>query len=407
MATLTFETISFGQKNGSLRVNLLRNFATEIPAEEIEQSIGPFEVSGTSSLHFPTLDDKEKAETKFSFLLDKYLPNLTTKLTKNKATYIHKNSGIPLVGNVAFGIVYRNSSIIEIKPVTSCNLDCIYCSISEGLSSTKHDFVVEKEYLVEELKTLLAFVGEPVEIHIGVQGEPFLYADVEHLFADLEVMENVHTVSIDTNGTLLNRKAIDRLSVFAKLQLNLSMDAIDEENAKKMAGTRSYSITHMQDIIAYAAEKMPRTPIVAPVFTPGFNDQELEKIITWIKTLPRQPILGIQNFLRYKTGRNPGKEMPWDGFYLLLSTLEKKHGIKLRLGKNDFNIKKTRDLPKPFVENDIITATIKCPDRFTNSAIAVAGNRNISVPRCEFRKGKKIEVKIVRDKHNIFVGTLV
>ncbi len=413
MATLTFETLSFRPDGRRLNVDLLRAFTTAIPLAELEE-ISPFEIVDAQTIAFPTLD-QGKAERKFSFLLEKHFAELKTKLTGNKATYIHRNSGIPLIGNVAFGIVYRNSSIIEIKPVTSCNLNCPYCSISEGLSSTKHDFVVEKDYLVAELQKLIDFVGEAVEIHVGVQGEPFLYADMENLFADLEKMPLVHTVSIDTNGTLLSRERLDLLAKFTKLQLNLSLDAIDENIAQTMAGTKSYNVHHIKEVIRQAAEKMPRVPIVAPVLTTGFNEGEIEKIIGFIKSLgvepmKRQPILGIQNFLQYKTGRNPAKEVPWPDFYALLERLEKKHNIKLRLGKNDFNVKATKELPKPFKEGDIVKAMVKCPDRFPNSVIAVAQNRNISVPNYEFRrerKDKKIKVKILRDKHNVFTGKLL
>lgn len=405
MATLTFQTLSFTEQGNDLIIHLLRGFSTKIPRTEVE-TLGKFQVVDEHTLTFDHAD-QEKTETRFSFLLDKYLPQLKTKLTGNSTTYIHQNSGIPLIGNVAFGIVYRNSSIIEIKPVTSCNLNCPYCSISEGLSSKKHDFVVETEYLVEELQKLVAWVGEPVEIHVGVQGEPFLYAPIEELFADLEAMNNVHTVSIDTNGTLLNQERVRRLSRFQKLQLNLSLDALDPETAKKMAGTKNYNVEHIQEVIRLASEMMPRQPIVAPVFTLGWNEQEMEKIIIWIKTLKRQPILGIQNFLRYKTGRNPGQEMPWDEFYGKIKGWEEKYNIKLKLSKEDFAIQETKELPKPFQEGEIVSAIVKCPDRFPNSVIAVAQERNISVPNCSFKKDKEIRVKIVRDKHNIFVGKVV
>jgi len=405
MPTLTFETITFRPQGSVLNVDLLRAFTTSIPNEEVEK-IAPFEIINSHTIEFSGIPP-EKSERKFSYLLNKHFDNLKTKLTGNKAIYIHKNSGIPLIGNVAFGIVYRNSSIIEIKPVTSCNLDCIYCSISEGLSSTKNDFVVEKDYLVEELQKLIDFIAEPVEVHIGVQGEPFMYADIENLFADLEAIEKVHTISIDTNGSLLNEEKIDRLSKFKKLQLNLSLDALDPDVAKKMAGTKSYNVDQVKDVIAYASEKMPRQPIVAPVLTSGYNEQEMEKTIGWIKTLQRQPILGIQNFLKYKTGRTPAAEIPWEKFYKMLEGWEKKYRIKLRLGKNDFKIKETKELPKPFQEGEVITATIKCLDRFPHSVIAVARERNISVPNCECRRDKKIKVKIIRDKHNVMVGKIV
>lgn len=403
MVKLHFNTLSFHDKGEHLQVNLLRLFYAEIPTEEVEK-IAKYSLPDSNTIEFTKID-QEKAETKFSFLLAKYFEQLKNKLTGNPVTYIHKNSGIPLIGNVAFGIVYRNSSIIEIKPVTSCNLDCVYCSISEGLSSKKHDFVVEKDYLVEELQKVIEFVNESVEVHIGVQGEPFLYADMENLFADLQEIEKVHTISIDTNGTLLNKEMIDRISKYTKLQLNLSLDAIDEEKAKLIAGTKSYNVKHVKEVIAYASKKLK--VIVAPVLTQGYNEDEMEKIIQFIKSLEVKPILGIQNFLKYKTGRIPAEEMSWEKFYGLLEAWEKKYDIKLKLNKDDFNIRKTKDMPKPFTEGEVVSVVLKCPDRFTNSSIGAAKQRNISIPGCPFKEGKIVKVKIVRDKHNIFVGKIL
>lgn len=402
MATLAFETLSFSEEPTGVQVNLLNLFSTIIPRGELEK-IGTYSVE-RQALSFSGVPE-EKARKSLLSLFSKHSDHLTNNLTHNTATYIHRNSGIPLIGNVAFGIAYRNSSIIEIKPVTSCNLDCVYCSISEGLSSTKHDFIVEKDYLMEELDTLIGFVGEAVEVHIGVQGEPFLYGDIEPLFADLQERKMVHTISIDTNGTLLSRPRIDRLTSYPKLQLNLSLDAIDPETAKKMAGTKSYNVEHIKDVIAYAAQKL--NVIVAPVLTKGYNELEMENIIQFIKSLPVQPKLGIQNFLWYKTGRTPAEEISWEKFYPMLEKWEKKYDIKLRWSKDDFHIRKTKELPKPFQVGDVITATIKCPDRFPHSVIAVAKERNISVPGCPFKMDKKIKVKIIRDKHNIFVGKVV
>ncbi len=403
MATLNFSTLAFKEQKDEVVVTLLNLFITKIPKEELE-SIAKFKILDKHTIEFKH-PDQEKVDIKFSFIFAKYLDHLTNKLTGNKVTYIHKNSGIPLIGNVAFGIVHRGSSIIEIKPVTSCNLDCVYCSISEGLSSTKNDFVVEKDYMVEELEQMLQDLNEKVEIHIGVQGEPFLYADMIELIEDLQKMPLVHTISIDTNGTLLTKEKIDRLAKSTKLQMNLSLDAINPQKAKQVAGVKNYNVEHVKKIIDYASQKIK--VIVAPVLTLGYNEDEMEEIIKWIKTLSKQPILGIQNFLRYKTGRNPGKEMSWDNFYALLQKLETKYDIKLRLQKEDFNIRKIPELPKPFKKGDTITATIKSVDRFCNSVIAVAKNRNISVPNCKFKENKKIKVEILRDKHNVFTGKLV
>jgi uncharacterized protein len=403
MAQLSFETLTFRQRDDILHVDLLRSWTTKIPMEEVN-AIAECTVINPHTIEFEKLDE-DKASTKFSFLLNKHFSNLTTKLTGNACTYIHRNSGIPLIGNVAFGIVYRGSSIIEIKTNNGCNLDCVYCSISEGLSSKKHDFVVEKDYLVEELRKLIDFIGEEVEIHIGVQGEPFLYGDMENLIEDLQAMDDVHRISIDTNGTYLNKERLDRLKHCPKLQFNLSLDALDAEVAQKIAGTKAYKIDHVKDVIAYASTVFPRV-VVAPVRTKGWNEEEVEKIVEWIAGLEKRPIVGIQNFLRYKTGRNPGKEVGWDEFYKELDRLQDKYGVRLKLDKDFFDVRKTKALPKPFMKGDVIKAVIKCPDRFDNSVLASAKERNISVPGCKYVKDKKISVEIMRDKHNVFTGRL-
>ncbi|MEW5897080.1 MAG: radical SAM protein [Nanoarchaeota archaeon] len=398
-----------------LQVNLLKLFSAEIPLDELNK-IGPVKIRDAHTLEFAGVPE-EKAQTRFLFLLSASFKELKNRLTGNTATYVHKNSGIPLIGNVSFGIVYRNSSIIEIKPVTSCNLNCIYCSISEGLESKKHDFVVEKDYLLEELQKLISFVSEQVEVHIGVQGEPFLYAGIEELIADLQAMKNVQAISIDTNGTLLSREIIARLAKNDKLQLNFSLDSLNEQKAKEIAGINSYNVNHIKELIAYACKKLKRV-VIAPVYVPGYNDKDLEDIILFVKSITPQPVLGIQNFLSYKTGRNPlksnsvnsGRGIPWNKFYPLLENLEKKHSIKLIWTKEDFGVRKTKELPKPFKEGDVVNAVIKCPDRFPNTSIAAAGGRSISLLNCLFRAGKaekKVKVKIVKEKHNIFTGKVI
>lgn len=395
---LTYETLAFRIEKDQLVVTLLKLFETKIPLSEVSD-IGEYNLVDAHTIKF----NYNKAELKFSYLLNKYFNQLKNKLTGNSVTYIHRNSDIPLIGNVAFGIVYRNSSIIEIKPITSCNLNCVYCSISEGLSSKNNDFVIEKDYLIEELEKLVDFVDEPVEIHIGVQGEPFLYADMTLLIEDLQKMDSVRTISIDTNGTLLNKKMIDRLAKNDKLQMNFSLDAVDSNIASQIAGVKSYKVKHVQEMIIYAAKKIKL--IVAPVLIPGLNENQMDKIIEFVAGLPNVT-LGIQNYLSYKTGRNAGKSLPWSKFYSLLEEWEKKHDIKLKLQKEDFGIRKTKDLEKPFETNDRVVAVLKCPGRFIGSSIAVADGRNISVSECKFVKDKKVKLEIVRSKHNIFIGKL-
>lgn len=409
---LSFETLQFRLKKETLQINLLKIFKLDVPLSEVK-AIGEFELLDQNTICFFDLKEK-KAEIQFMGLFDKYLPKLVNIISKQQATYIHSGSGIPLIGSVAFGIVYRNSSIIEIKPVTSCNLSCFYCSVKEGKNSGKRDIVVEMTYLLEELEKLLAFVDAPVEVHIGVQGEPFLYADMIELVERLQENPLIHTISTDTNLTIVTKEMIDRLEKCDKFRMNISLDAMDKDLARKIAGTESYNLDYVLEMIRYiAASKLQF--LIAPVYVPGCNDAELGKIIEFAKTLPKQdrgektlPLVCIQNYLPYKSGRRPVKEnKTWDDFYSMLDGLEKKHGLQLRINADDFQIKTCKELPKPFCEGDEIRAKLVCRDRYPNTCLAAAGKRVISVPNCEFTLNRKVKLRIIRDKHNIFTGKLV
>src|SRR3989339_793861 len=376
MAELSFETICFKEQKDKVKVILLQHFYFEVDKAELKQ-ISPFEIK-ENKIDFLNLN-KDKAQKKFSFLLAKHLPELKNDINQNPAVYVHSNSNLPLIGNVSFGIVYRNTSLIEIKPQTSCNLNCVYCSVGEGINSKKTDFVVEKDYLVSGINQLLEFVEESVEIHIGTHGEPFLYADCLNLIPDLDKIKSVHTISIDTNGTLLTESLIDRLAQWKKLRLNVSLNTLTPDTAKKMSGVTWYNVERIKEMVLYAQKKKVKV-LLTPLILPTYNDSEIEELVKWAKehNFP----LGVQNFLSYKTGRNPIKPWDWEKFYSTLTTLEKKYQVKLVISPDDFKIKYTPELEKPFLKDETINAIIVCSDRFPNSRLAVAKERTISLPDC-------------------------
>jgi uncharacterized protein len=416
---LQFETLQFFDHKNTVQIILLKIFKLHLPKDEL-LTIGKYKIMDSHSISFCGIKEK-KARLMLMGLIEKYLPKLVNSISKQQATYVHRGSGIPLIGSVAFGIVYRNSSIVEIKPITSCNLSCVYCSVKEGKNSGKRDIVVEMEYLLEELEKLLQFVNEAVEVHIGVQGEPFLYADMVEMVERLQGWENVHTISTDTNLTLVTHAMVDRLAKCSKFRLNISLDSMDLENSRKIADAQNYNLNYVLEMIKYIAESDLEF-LIAPVYTPGYNDEQLGKIIEFVKTLPRKsmeledakqgkkmlPRVCIQNYLPYKSGRRPVKvPLPWDKFYAMLDNLEKKHDVKLRINADDFKIHECKELPAPFAIDDEIRAVLVGRDRFPHTCLAAAGKRVISVPNCDFAAGKKVKLIIIRDKHNIFTGRIV
>ena len=398
--------LDFWEEEDKVRVNLSKRFYVYMSKKEL-QSVASFKLNSEDK-HSIVFDcSQQRAETRFLDLLTQKLPELKTIGTNNNAVYIHKNSGIPLIGNLSFGIIHRGTSIIEIKPQTACNLDCVYCSVNEGLSSNQTDYLVERDYLVDEFKRMAEFVGVPVEAHIGVQGEPLFYAEFADLARELSELPYVYRITTDTNGTLLHKKLIDELAQIPKLRLNISLNAVDKDIASKMAGT-NYNTKHVMEMAKYAADKMDI--LIAPLFVPGYNDAELLKVIEFGKTLPQKdyPMVCIQNFLNYTTGRNPSKQMAWDPFIDKLRDLEKKTGTRLILDfKKDFHVAPTKQLPKPFKKGYKVMAKIVALGRYPKTRLAVAGDRNITIFACDAPVGKDIRIKIMRSKHNIFFGKVL
>ncbi len=319
---------------------------------------------------------------------------------------IDRQTGIPLIGSNAFGLIDRNTSIIEVKPITGCNLDCIFCSVDEGKSSKKvNDFVVDKDYLVEEFIELADFKRQRVEAHINAHGEPLLYPDIVALIKAIKDTKRTYAISMDTNGTLLNEKLVDELIEAGMTRFNLSINALTPEVAKKLCNTASYDVEKMKRTAEYIAKNASKKGVelfISPVYLQGFNDEEIPKLIEFAKNLNAKA--GIQNFLEYRFGRKPAKQLSWKRFYEKLKEWEKKYSIKLVLGEKDFKIKKTLPLPKPFNKGDIIEATVKCYGRYKNEKILAADNRNITVYNCKKEIGETAKIKILRAKHNVFFG---
>ncbi len=423
MSQLQYQMLDFWEEPERIRINLSKRFYLYVDKNELS-AIAPFKIY-KNALAFDCPQDR--AERKFLQLLNTKIQSLKSIVTNNKAVYIHKNAGIPLIGSISFGIVHRGTSIIEIKPQTACNLDCIYCSVGEGLSSNQTDYLVERSYLLEEFKKVAEFVAsqsKQVEAHIGVQGEPFIYAEFVDLVDDLSKLDYVYQISTDTNGTLLSKPLIDKLASYPKLRLNISLNSLDPEIAAKMAGTH-YNLQHVIEMIKYAAEKMDI--LVAPLYVPGFNEGEIPKVVNFVKTLPQKhtqksqissvpemqsiskhnrqnhPMIGIQNFLNYRTGRNPVKALGWDSFKEKLIEWEKQTNTRLLLDfKKDFKITETKELPKPFRKEQTIKAKIAAHGRYPKTRLAVAKDRVITVIGSDAEINSEVKLKISRSKHNIF-----
>ncbi len=392
MARLSFRDFRFEQIGEGVKVHFLKLYTFMLDQRDLHK-IGKYSVEG-DAIVFPSLSE-DKARKGFMRLLGKSMTHLTNKISGNPTLYIHQNSGIPLIGSMSFGIVDKGSDLLEIKPLTSCNADCIFCSVDEGPSSKKTlDIVIEKDYLVSEIKKLLDFKGSAVHIYINPQGEPLLYAEIVDLVRDLSSLEHVKAVSIITNGMLLTQKMADSLISAGLHSFNVSFHSLDPENARKLFNIRGYNVGKVKKTLEYLKGKI--RVIIAPVFMKGMNEEDISQIAQYCATHGFE--LGVQNFLINKRGRNPVKEIEFDDFFRFLDGIEKKYKPPMmKLGE----IGKTKQLPKPFQKGDQVPARFVSVGRYPHEFLVSASDRLITVSG-EPNGRTHQKVRITRSTHNIF-----
>jgi hypothetical protein len=327
---------------------------------------------------------------------------------------ITADSGIPLVGSLYFGVIDRGTSLLQVRPSCGCNLNCPFCSVDAGPCSKTRatSYEVELEYLLSAVEEIAPFKGRNVECHIDSPGEPLMYAQLPELVAALKAIDAVSTVSLQSNGTLLDEKKIEALASAGLDRVNLSLHALDPALARELAGVDWYDI----DKVIGAARAVAQSSmdlLIAPVFMPGINEAEIPKLIAFARECgagKQFPPLGIQKFERYRYGRSPkGIKVQswWQFFNRSIKEWEKTSGLSLRLDpERDFGTVRRPSLPQVFRKGEKATVEIRAPGWIHGEQLGVARNRVVSVFGCDKTSGQ-VRVKIVATKNNIYVGVPV
>ena len=327
---------------------------------------------------------------------------------------ITRESGIPLVGSLYFGIIDRGTSLLQVRPSCGCNLNCPFCSVDAGPATRTRatSYEVEMEYLLEAVEEIARFKGAGVECHIDSPGEPLMYHKLPELVAALRQIDCVSVISLQTNGTLLDDAKIAALESAGLDRINLSIHALDPEIAKALAGVDWFDTEKLKT----AAEAVARSEIdllIAPVYIPGINDAEIPKLIRYAQEIgagKRFSPLGIQKFERYKYGRTPKgvkAQSWWQFFNRSLKIWEKESGLRLRLdAEKDFGTVRRPFVPLAFKKGEKVPVEVRAPGWIHGEMLGVARDRVVSVFNCPKESGQ-VRVKIVATKHNIYVGVPV
>jgi len=307
------------------------------------------------------------------------------------------NRDIPLFGCIAFGIIDRGTNLIQVRPTSRCNLKCVYCSVSANDPRIHpNEFEVELDYLVDEIKKVAEYKGE-IEVNIDSVGDPVMYPSLVELIKRLDIK----MISMQTNGTLLTKKKIDDLAKAGLKRINLSINAMDKELARKLAGCE-YDLDKVLDIAKYISEKMEL--LLAPVWLPGLNDEEIPKLIELAKKLNCK--IGIQKYETYKYSRKAKgtKKITFWKFYKQLEKWEEGYKFKLKLGPRDFEIKKAKRIPTIFNRGDKVNVVIKAPGWMQGQMIGIAKDRCITILDCNKKLNQRVNVKILSNTDGIYTA---
>jgi len=346
--------------------------------------------------------------------------NTKSSLNSTSRKIIKVPTEWPLLGHIAFGLIDRGTNVIQVRPITTCPLCCIFCSVDAGPCSRRRqaEYVVELDHLVEWFKFIVSYKGaNRVQAHIDTVGDPLTYPMLVDLVQALSEIEEVSVISLETHGPLLNEKIIDELDAAGLSRINLSIDSLDPELARRMAGVDWLDINKILAIAEYIARDTKLDLIITPVWVPKLNDQEIPKIIEFalrIRAGKRCPPLGIQKYEAHKYGRKPKgvKPMTWREFYAKLRELEKAYNVKLILSPEDFGIYKTIQIPLAFKKYETVKVKIVERGWLRNQVIGIARDRLVSVvglrnnTEADALIGQNVKVKILRVKHNIYIGVL-
>lgn len=324
-----------------------------------------------------------------------------------KIIKIKKESGIPLIGCIAFGCIDRGTNLIQIRPTSSCNLKCPFCSTNANNPAVHPvEYKIELNYLLEYAREIVKLKGPGLIAFVDSVGETMTYPNIIDLVRELSKIKEIKKIIMITNGTLLTKEKILEFEKAGLNQLNLSINSLDEALAKKLSGYSWYDINKILKIANFVNESKIEL-VLAPVWIPKINDEEIEKIIQLAKKLKCK--IGIQKYEIYKYSRKikKAKKLNWWKFYRQIKEWEGKFGIKLKFKCEEFGIERRKRIESVFEKNEIVNVEIKATGWLKNQMIGVAKNSCISINNCKAKINDGVKVKILENKNNLYVAELI
>jgi MoaA/NifB/PqqE/SkfB family radical SAM enzyme len=158
---------------------------------------------------------------------------------------------------------------IEIFPTMECNLSCAMCSISKYKHSAQEALALE-DY--ERLAQEGARMGAIALTILG--GEPFLYENLEDI---IRLFKKEHFfIYMVSNGTLVTREKLQRLTGAGLDSICFSLDSMNEEESDSVRGFDGYFRNIFKAVKMAKEENLIVS--LAPVFFPSRLNDGIEVV---------------------------------------------------------------------------------------------------------------------------------
>ncbi|MBF0557478.1 MAG: GTP 3',8-cyclase MoaA [Nitrospirae bacterium] len=164
----------------------------------------------------------------------------------------------------------RTIDYMRISVTDRCNLRCIYCMPSEGVTPTNHDNILRYEEVVRIVSVAARLGVKKIRI---TGGEPLIRKKLSFLIASIRSIDGIDDISLTTNGILL-KKQIHQLAAAGLNRINVSLDSLNAEKYSEI--TRGGDINTVLEGIQLAQQEGVSPIKLNMVPIRGFNDNEIE-----------------------------------------------------------------------------------------------------------------------------------
>ena len=164
----------------------------------------------------------------------------------------------------------RTINYLRISVTDRCNFRCKYCVPASPFTVIEHKKIARYEEILKITKLACELGITKVRI---TGGEPFVRKNIFSFLEQLCAIECLNDISITTNGALLTRGKIEKLSALGIKRLNFSLDTLDPEKFARITGRNRFQRVWKSII---TSNELGISPVkINAVVLKGINDDEI------------------------------------------------------------------------------------------------------------------------------------